>query len=351
VAVVKLRGVKKVSRKLASGQVQTYWYAWIGGPRLAGRPGSPEFVASYNEAVAQRRSQGRGTLQSTVGKFRASSAFAKLSSSSKRAYSMYLKLIEAEFGDMPLAALNDRHVRRDFLEWRDTLADTPRKADYAWTVLARVLSFAKDRAMISSNPCERGGRLYRADRVDLIWKEDHLDRLFAVASKEIKAAVTLALWTGQRQGDLLTLPWSAFDGEYLYVKQSKTGRRVRVPASAELRATIASLPKVGPIMLTSSNGRPWTSDGFRASFRKACAKAGIDQLTFHDLRGTAVTRLAVAGCTESEIAAITGHGHKDVGVLFDRHYLSRANALGESAISKLERGTQTGKRSENGDVS
>ena len=65
--------------------------------------------------------------------------FAKLSSSSKRAYSMYLKLIEAEFGDMPLAALNDRHVRRDFLEWRDTLADTPRKADYAWTVLARVL--------------------------------------------------------------------------------------------------------------------------------------------------------------------------------------------------------------------
>ncbi|MGY4364678.1 hypothetical protein ACVW1A_000743 [Bradyrhizobium sp. LB1.3] len=41
---------------------------------------------------------------------------------------------------------------------------TPRKADLAWTVLARILSFAKDRGIITSNPCERGGRLYVADR-------------------------------------------------------------------------------------------------------------------------------------------------------------------------------------------
>lgn len=63
----------------------------------------------------------------------------------------------------------------------------------------------------------------------------------------------------------------------------------------------------------------------RASFGKACAKAGIEDLTFHDLRGTAVTRLAVAECTESEIAAITGHGLEGVSEILDRQYLSRDN--------------------------
>ncbi len=45
-------------------------------------------------------------------------------------------------------------------------------------------------------------------------------------------------------------------------------------------------------------------------------------ITFHDLRGTAVTRLAEAGCTEAEIASITGHSVKSVGAILDR-YLAR----------------------------
>jgi integrase len=58
--------------------------------------------------------------------------------------------------------------------------------------------------------------------------------------------------------------------------------------------------------------------------------------TFHDLRGTAVTRLAIAGCTEAEIATITGHSLRDVRSILDVHYLHRDPALAESAIRKLE---------------
>ena len=84
-------------------------------------------------------------------------------------------------------------------------------------------------------------------------------------------------------------------------------------------------------------------DGFRSSWRKACAAAGISGLTFHDLRGTAVTRLAVAGCTEAEIAAIIGHSLRDVGAILDAHYLHRDPALAERAIHKLEKRTKTPK--------
>jgi hypothetical protein len=78
-------------------------------------------------------------------------------------------LIEDAFGGLPLAALADRRVRGEFKTWRDAFAETPRKADYAWTTLARFMSFAKDRGMIATNPCKKGGRLYAADRTNKFW--------------------------------------------------------------------------------------------------------------------------------------------------------------------------------------
>ena len=73
------------------------------------------------------------------------------------------KKIAPEFGDLPLAALSQskKRCRGEFKEWRDRLAARSRRqADYAWTVLARILAVALDRGWVDTNPCERGGRLY-----------------------------------------------------------------------------------------------------------------------------------------------------------------------------------------------
>jgi hypothetical protein len=59
-------------------------------------------------------------------------------------------------------------------------------------------------------------------------------------------------------------------------------------------------------------------------------------LTFHDLRGSAVTRLAIAGAHPQEIAGVTGHSLSDVATILDRHYLGNRAALADSAIKKLE---------------
>ena len=151
----------------------------------------------------------------------------------------------------------------------------------------------------------------------------------------------LALWTGQRQGDLLRLPWSAYDGTHIRLRQGKTGARVVIKVGAPLKAALDATPKRSTIILTNSEGKPWTSDGFRASWGKACKAAGVAGVTFNDLRGTAVTRLALVGATEPEIATITGHSLRGVRAILDTHYLSRDPELGDSAISKLERGTKT----------
>ncbi len=124
------------------------------------------------------------------------------------------------------------------------------------------------------------------------------------------------------------------------LRQRKTGARVVIRVGAPLKAALDATLKRSTIILTNSDGEPWTSDGFRASWGKACKTAGVVGVTFHDLRGTAVTRLALAGCTEAEIATITGHSLRSVRAILDTHYLSRDPALGDSAIRKLERGTK-----------
>lgn len=198
-----------------------------------------------------------------------------------------------------------------------------------------------NRGIIARNPCERGGRIYRGSRADNIWTADDEAAFLKSAPVHLHLPLLLALWTGQRQGDLLRLPWSAYDGICIRLKQSKTGVRVSIPVGAPLKAALDSAVKHGPMILTSTDGRPWTSDGFRASWRKACKNAGIVGVTFNDLRGTAVTRLAVQECTEAEIAAITGHSLRDVRSILDAHYLHRDQVLAENAIRKLERGTNS----------
>ena len=257
-------------------------------------------------------------------------------------YSAKIKLIEKDFGDLPLPALAERRIRGVFRAWRDQLAlASRRQADYAWVVLALILAWAFDGGMVPSNPCEKGGRLYRGSRVNRTWSRDDEARFLENGAKHLRLALLLALWTGQRQGDLLRLPWSSFDGTYIRLRQSKSGIRVVIPVGGPLKVALTQTVRKSPLILVNSEGRPWTADGFRSSWRKACAAAGIVGLTFHDLRGTAVTRLAIAECTEAEIATITGHSLRDVRTILDSHYLSRDPALAESAIRKLERRTKT----------
>ena len=63
---VQLKGVHRVQKRLAGGRIRTYYYAWRGGPRLKGDPGSPEFVVSYQQAHQERRRPTEETLKGLV---------------------------------------------------------------------------------------------------------------------------------------------------------------------------------------------------------------------------------------------------------------------------------------------
>jgi hypothetical protein len=91
---VHLKGVKKVTTKLATGETKVYYYAWNGGPRLEGQPGSAEFVRSYATAHHARKTPPEGTLFTLISEFKASAEFAGKSVSTRRNYQLYFRLIE-----------------------------------------------------------------------------------------------------------------------------------------------------------------------------------------------------------------------------------------------------------------
>jgi integrase len=334
---VRPKGINSIRKRLADGTTVKYWYAWKGGPRLRGEPGSPEFIASYNDAVARKVVPPPGTILSILEAYQASDDFRELRDRTREDYSKFIARIEHDFGAFPLAALPERRTRGLFLDWRDKLPGRSRRqADYALTVFARVLSWALDRGLVTHNPLEKPGRKYRGSRRDKIWSVKDEEAFRAGAPPHMQLPFLLALWTAQREGDLLRLPWTSYNGETIRLRQSRTGAWVSIPVSETLRAALAATPKRGALILTNLHGQPWTADGFRASWRKACARAGIKGLTFDDLRRTAVTRLALCQCTDSEIAEIAGLSLAKVRDILARYYASGDPGLAETALLKRE---------------
>jgi integrase len=322
---------------------------------LGGRD-SPEqidlLVASYHRAKSERRKADPTTFKSIIAGYMASPAFTKRRERTQRDYQKMIRKIEDAFGDLPIAALNDQRVTKDFLDWRDSMASSPRQADYAWTVLVRILSWARSRTLTTYRPPERIERLYHSDRSDLIWEDHHIAAFNAVASEALQWALLLAAETGLRQGDIVALPWSAYDPTptpesplgWIRTVPSKNitwrcpkGRAVAIPVTRRLRALLDRLPRVGPVILTRSNGRTWSkANNLGSRFSEAKIEAGIIDLNFDDLRGTAVTRLSEAGATPQQIRPITGHSLESIHRILER-YCARTDKLAGAAIRKLER--------------
>src|SRR5262249_49141079 len=161
-----------------------------------------EFIASYNEATAQKIARPSGVLLALLSRFQDSAEFQfGVSLRTRRDYVKQIKRIERAFGDFPIKALDDPRARSVFLEGRDKLAGTSlRQADYAYNTLARILRWSVDRGLITKNPCSGGSKLYHGTRIDKIWSDEDVAAFQRTAPTYLRLAIVLAVYTGQRQG-------------------------------------------------------------------------------------------------------------------------------------------------------
>jgi integrase len=220
-----------------------------------------------------------------------------------------------------------------------------------------MLTWAVDRGQLTANHLRGFKQLYHVDRSEIIWLPEHITAFMKVASIEMQRALILGLHTGQREGDLLRLSWSAYDGLSIVLRQGKARRgrklapRTDIPCTAALRRMLDGMERVSPLILTTKNNQAFKKRYFVRLWDEAMTKAGLQSVTlpgseepvklhFHDLRGTAVTLLSEAGCTPQQIATITGHSLKTVHRILER-YLALTRGLAEQAIFNFENSART----------
>lgn len=279
--------------------------------------------------------------------------FKRLSPRWQAATRYYVGLIERRLGWMALSDLNDRRARDDFYELRDKHADQPAKADKIMNVLRRLLSWAYERGRIEINHAINIPHLVSssASRSDFVWTEENEAAFLAVAKPEMAALFRMALLTGLRQSDLCALRWSDIDGDWLVVKPAKTLQSTAVAVHLPIHAlpplaeTIAGLARCSEFILTTDHyGQPWTPENLKKRWRQTMATPGAGlattDLRFHDIRGTTVTRLYSAGCTDAEVASISGHAIGGGTML--RSYAARTRALALNAYRKWWQAMQGG---------
>ncbi|QDC02306.1 tyrosine-type recombinase/integrase [Mesorhizobium sp. 8] len=338
----RLKGINKVRKRLADGRMRIHHYHRATGRPLTGEPGSIEFLEAYAAAEKTMLQHHAGTLVQLIRAYTLSPEFEKRAESTRKEYRRMLTKVEVKFGTMPIPALDDPRVRQDFMSWRAEVARSSgdREADNRLSVISAMLSWARDNGRVTANHIAGFRRLHKSDRSEMIWLPEHIEAFMNVAPVELQRALILALHTGQRQGDLLRLAWTNYDGHLITLRQGKTNRRVDIPCTAALKRMLDPLEKKSTVILATKSGLPWKARYFKSQWEAATKKAGIEDLHFHDLRGTAVTMLAEAGCTTPQIAAITGHSLKTVSSILDR-YLARTRVLASEAVARFENASST----------
>jgi integrase len=180
-----------------------------------------------------------------------------------------------------------------------------------WLAAIRALTaHAIKRELIEADPT-LGIRLRRIGGDGFhTWTEEQIAQFEAahpIGSRE-RLAFALGLHTGQRRGDVVAMGRQHVRNGLIHVTQQKTGKALAIPIHPELQAVLAAVPATQMTFVQTLRGKPFDPHAFTPWFAEACDKAGLPSAcTFHGLRKAACRRLAEAGCTVHEIAAISGH--------------------------------------------
>jgi len=135
---------------------------------------------------------------------------------------------------------------------------------------------------------------------------DEEERLLAACMEyggTIHDVVIIALETAMRRGEIASLRWADIKDTVAHLEDTKNGERRDVPLSSIARAAIARQVR----QLHDDRVFGLETDSVGLAFRRACKRAGIEGLRFHDLRHEAISRLFEKGMNPMQVSAISGH--------------------------------------------
>ena len=317
--------------------------------RLHGTPGSPDFIAAYEAAkaamtvappvpVGLARSPD-GTIAGLIAGYYRHNSFAfALAPSTQAMRRRILERFRTEFGHLPVDGVERKHIavllgRMKPFAARNWLKTIKGLFEYAVEIEA-IKADPSDGIKPAKAPTSSG--FHSWSDAEIAQYEAH----HPLGSRP-RLLFALALYTAQRRGDLRLMGPGLLreGGSHLLVKPAKTSRttakELMIPLHPGLAEVLAATPLEHLTWITTPQGGPYTSSGLGNFFRECCNSAGLPHCSLHGLRKAQCRLLAEAGCSEHQIAAITGHE----SLALIRHYTRAAaqKKLAEAAFQAVNR--------------
>ena len=207
----------------------------------------------------------------------------------------------------------------------ETYRHTPRKPQTVnryLAVLSHCFTYAvKEWGWMDDSPTRKVKKYTEARGRVRFLSDDERERLLMVCKKStdplLYPIVVLAIATGMRHGEIVNLNWKDVDlgGGFVTLHDTKNSERRRVPVTGFALETLKKYSRVRRLETdlvfpreTKVRGetvyKPYVA---RYAWLRALERAEIEDFTFHDLRHTAASYLAMNGATLAEIAEILGH--------------------------------------------
>ncbi|HUB46154.1 MAG TPA: tyrosine-type recombinase/integrase [Acetobacteraceae bacterium] len=270
----------------------------------------------------------------------------------QKLYRGYLDEMRTRYGDLPFRRFGPEAIE----DIKAGFASQPRKANQILALFRILLGYAVKLRLIRDNPALRPEMLATQPRTE-VWSRAECAAFCSGASASLRLALMLLVYTAQRPGDVLEMTTARIterDGRlFILLRQQKTDELLSVPLHTDLAPLVRdriATPVVrrvkGPddqiqelesiLLVPSPTGLPWAYRNFARAWDVQRKAAGIEGKQRRDLRRTAVVRLAEAGATVPQIAAVTGWSIDYCQSIVDV-YLPRRTEVALTAIELWEK--------------
>lgn len=307
---------------------------------LPGAPGEPDFEAAYLAAVEGRPPPPRQTARviphpSKVAPRTLAAAWARVPRAlpewnrmepetrerQSRIADLFLKSPVAEgqpllWRDVPVSDLRRRHIKAILAG----MSDRPHAARHLLVVIRRMILVAMDEEWIDTDPTYKVR--HRPEYVG--WKawsagaRAQFEARWPIGTTP-RLAYALALWLGNRRGDIVSLAPSAIDGDSVRLVQGKTGRELVLEITPMLREVLDATDMSGPTILKTRDGKPFSAKSITGRMADWTKAAGLPPgHTLHGLRKTLGKMLAESGATTRQIMDTLGHTDIQHAELYSR---------------------------------
>ena len=138
---------------------------------------------------------------------------------------------------------------------------------------------------------------------------EELTRLLDACAPHLRPIVLMAVHTGMRRREILSLRWTDADlrKRTITLTKTKNNERRTIPINTLLADALRALPRhvESPFLFCDRDGHPY--DRIDNGFRGACKRVGIVDFRFHDLRHTFASHLIMRGANLRSVQELLGH--------------------------------------------